>query len=122
MYPLALIVLSRIELQLAGLARSATGGMTGGVTVMVMVSLSLRFGVPSSVTSMVTLYVPGPCASVGVQVNRPVAGSMLAPAGTPAPRLNVRLSAVSRSAAVTVKRNSCPTWPVLLPIGSRTGG
>src|SRR5258708_5035178 len=48
---------------------------------MVIVSSSKRFGEPLSVTRTVRVKLPGPWASVGVHVNTPVAGAMLAPAG-----------------------------------------
>jgi len=43
-------------------------------------------GEPLSVTRTVTEYVFGPWASVGVQLNTPVTGSMPAPGGFPVPR------------------------------------
>src|SRR4051812_22827677 len=63
----------------------AIGGITGALftsfTTTVIVSEALAFGEPSSVTRMVMRLVLGPCASVGIQVNRPFVGLMLAPAG-----------------------------------------
>src|SRR5712664_1495745 len=49
------------------------------MTVKLLVSLS--GGLPLSVTRTVTTLVLGPCASVGVQVNTPVAGLRLTPVG-----------------------------------------
>ena len=62
-------------------------------TVTVIVSLSDRFGDPSSVTITSKVKVPGPSASSGVQLNTPVPGSMAAPVGTTPPRLKTRLLA-----------------------------
>ena len=42
-------------------------------------------------TTTSNVYVPGPCASVGVQVKTPVAGSMAAPDGTVPVRLWVNV-------------------------------
>src|SRR2546427_118131 len=100
----------------------STGATLTSFTTMVIVSLSLRFGVPLSVTRKVTVLVPGPWASVGVQVNRPFVGSIVAPAGEPGSRLNVnKLVGVSESLAVAVKLNSVPSVTALLPIAARTG-
>src|SRR5262245_33943714 len=52
---------------------------------------SLRAGEPLSVTRIMIRLVLGACAAVGVQVNRPVLGLMLAPAG-PVTKLNVSVS------------------------------
>src|SRR5689334_743450 len=84
-------------------------------------------GVPLSVTSTVMSAVAGP--SAGVQVNTPVVGSMLAPAGTgvrpgpvPATREKVRaLAGRSVSKAVAVKLRRSPSSTDLLPMGFRTG-
>src|SRR6185503_17850096 len=84
-------------------------------------SESLRLPVPLSVTMTVIGYVPGPCASVGVQVNAPPA-VIAAPAGAPAPSENVSVCAgTSASVAVAVKLNSASSLTVLFPIGARTG-
>ena len=59
--------------------RTRTGAVLTSPTVIVMVSTSINL--PSdTITSSIN--VPGPCDSVGVQVNSPVSSSILAPAGT----------------------------------------
>ncbi len=60
---------------------ASSGAWLISPTVMLMVSKSSRPGVPSSVTRTVTECTAGPCVSVGVQLNCPVVGSMVAPAG-----------------------------------------
>src|SRR5712671_3915523 len=58
--------------------------------------------VTPSDTRTVNGYEPGPCASLGVQVNSPVIASMLAPVGAPT-RLNVSVCAgMSLSVALAV--------------------
>ena len=90
-------------------------------TVTVIVSESPSGKVPSSVTSTSKAYTPGPWASVGVQVNTPVVGSMLAPAGAPA-RLNVNaLAGASESLAVAVKVNWLPSFTDWSPMRASTG-
>src|SRR5258708_16892188 len=79
---------------------ASTGATLTSFTVMVIVFSSKRLGEPLSVTRTVTGKLPGPWASVGVQVKAPVAGSMLAPAGAPL-RLKVRVLA-GRSGSVAV--------------------
>ncbi len=73
--------------------RSNTGAALASLTVTVSVSRSESVGLPLSVTTTSNVNVPGPCDSVGVQLNRPVVGSILAPAGTsplvPLAKLNV---------------------------------
>src|SRR2546425_1223433 len=66
--------------------RVICSALGGGVEVIVTVKLlvSLRAGEPLSVTRTVIVFVPGPCASVGVQVKMPVAGSITASEGAPA--------------------------------------
>ena len=65
---------------------------------------------------------PGPWASVGVQVKTPVTGVMLAPAGAPASRLKVNvLAGRSASVAVAVKVSGVSSSTVLLPIAASTG-
>ena len=50
------------------------------------------------------IFVLGPWASVGDQLNRPLAGSMLAPTGAPGSRLKLKCCAgKSESDALTVK-------------------
>ena len=92
---------------------SSTGATLSSPTVMVIVSESSSAGVPSSVTRTVTSNVPGPSASLGVQLNAPVVGSIAAPVGAPESKLNVRLLAgTSASLAVAVKLSSTPSSTV----------
>src|SRR5437867_331493 len=58
-----------------------TGALFGPDTITVKLLLSLRGGEPLSVTWTVIRLVLGPCASAGVQVNTPLLGSRLTPAG-----------------------------------------
>src|SRR5439155_1312308 len=95
-------VLSSSIIWSAGTVR--TGARFTSVTTTVKLRASLEGGEPLSVTSTVTRLVLGPCASVGVQVNTPLVALMLAPAGSPGSKLNVRRSP-SGSVAVAVKLN-----------------
>src|SRR5438067_1231799 len=74
-----------------GIAASVGAELTS-VTRIVIVRLSLWGGAPLSVTRTVTRLIEGPCASAGVQVNTPVFGSIIAPAGAPGSRLKLRVS------------------------------
>src|SRR5262245_51218000 len=73
------------------------------LTVTVMPFWSDWAGLPSSVTLTVKVYVPGPWASLGVQLKAPVAGSIVAPAGAFS-RLKVGVFG-GRSASVKVAVN-----------------
>ena len=100
----------------------STGGWFTSSTVISIGSEALRFGVPSSVTITVTGYLPGPCASVGVQRNTPVIASMLAPAGASSPRLNIKaFFGMSGSVALAVKVSSSFSFTDLLPMPASTG-
>src|SRR5262245_46784804 len=60
---------------------------------------------------------------VGVQENAPVVGSIEAPAGAPASRLNASgLAGTLGSAAWAVKVRVWPWVTVLFPMGDKTGG
>ena len=74
-----------------------------------------------SVTTTSKINVPGPCASVGVQLNRPVVGSMVAPVGAGPARLNVRVCPASTSVAAAVKVTSASSFTVRFPIAPSTG-
>src|SRR5436309_846173 len=65
---------------------ASEGAPFNSVTTMPNVSAALMAGEPLSVTRTVTVFVLGPWASDGVQVNRPLVGLMLAPAGKPGSR------------------------------------
>src|SRR3990172_9126717 len=100
---------------------ASTGATFTSFTVTWIVSVSNSGGVPLSVTRTVIGNEPGPCASVGVQVNAPpvVIG---APAGAPASSEKVRVWPASGSVAVAVKLRSEPSLTVLFPIEASTGG
>ena len=101
---------------------SSTGARFTSLTAIVIVSKSSKAGVPLSVTRTVTLNVPGPSASVGVQLKTPVCGSIVAPAGAPASRVNVSVSSGrSGSLAAAVNVSSVPSSTAWFPIGSSTG-
>ena len=86
-------------------------------TVMVKVSESSRGGAPASRTRTVIAKLP---AAAGVQVNRPLAGWMLAPAGAPGSSEKVSVSP-STSVAETVKLTGLPRDTVRSPVGASTG-
>ena len=72
---------------------------------------------------MVTTFVLGPCASVGLHVNAPVEESMLAPFGAPGSRLKVSTFAgKSGSVAVAIKVSSDVSSTVWLGKAPTTGG
>src|SRR5438309_2625202 len=99
-----------------------TGAVFTSVTTIVIVCAALKLPKPLSFTRTVTAAVLGPWASLGVQVNMPVAGSMLAPAGAPGSRLKVKVCAgLSASVAEAVKVKRLPSLIVLLLSGTRTG-
>ena len=87
---------------------------------------SVSGGLPSSVTTIRKLYVEPPSDSDGVQTNRPVTGSMVAPGGTgPLPPFIEKVSAsAGRSGSVAEAKNESvdPSSTVFGPIGPRTGG
>ena len=74
-------VLNSSIMRSAGTVR--TGGVFSSRTTTRKLLVALSGGEPLSVTPTMMRAVPGPCASVGVQVNTPVTGSMVAPAGAP---------------------------------------
>src|SRR5437879_4683262 len=76
------------------------------LTTIAKVVLLLSSGNPSSVIQTVTTFVLSACAAVGFQVNTPLEGSIVAPAGPSTPRLNVSWSGgMSGSKAVFVMTN-----------------
>src|SRR6185295_13826490 len=83
-----------------------TGATFTSVTVIVIAVLPLNAGVPLSVAVIVTGYVPGPCASVGVQLKAPVPAPIVAPVAAGVPSVNdhaIVFAGTSASVAVTVK-------------------
>ncbi len=90
-----------------------TGALLPSVTVTVKVWAPDSGGEPLSVTRTGMVTVAGPCASVGVHVNTPVAGLMLAPDGAPASRLKASVFAgASASVAVKVRVSVLPSVTV----------
>ena len=97
--------------------------LTAGATLLTVirkVSVALSAGDPSSVTRIVTVWTAGPL--VAFQLNTPLP-VMLAPAGAPGARLNVRaLPGSSGSVALTAKASSWPSSTERLPMVAITGG
>src|SRR5438094_202700 len=61
-------------------ATVSTGGLFTSVTMTLKAFVALILGTPSSITTVVIVFVLGPCASLGVQVITPLP-SMLVPVG-----------------------------------------
>ncbi len=105
--------------------RSNTGAALASVTVTVSVSRSVSTALPLSVTTTSNVNVPGPWASIGVHVNTPVVGLIVAPAGmaplVPLARLNVSVCPASASLAVAVKVKGRCSLIVWLPMAVSTG-
>src|SRR5437870_2147237 len=59
----------------------STGARFTSLTITWNVLVTLKAGTPLSVTLTLTMFVLGPCPSVGVQLIAPVAGLMVMPAG-----------------------------------------
>src|SRR5438046_10114126 len=73
---------------------------------------------------MVTGYVPGPCASVGVQLKAPVPAPIVAPVAAGVPSVSdqvIVFAGTSESVAVTVKANAANSFVVLFPGFVTTG-
>src|SRR5262245_41126532 len=88
---------------------------------MVKLFVSLRLGEPLSLTRTITLFVLGPCASVGVQVNTPLVALILAPGGALTKLNESVLAGLSGSVAEAVSVSVAPSLIVWLPIGANTG-
>src|SRR5262245_3957570 len=100
---------------------ASVGAVFTSLTMTVKVRVSLSGGEPLSVTRTVKVFVLGPFASIGVQVNRPVLGLMLAPVGGET-RLNVSvLAGTSGSLAGIVVLSVLPSLTVWSAIAPRTG-
>src|SRR5439155_23240760 len=107
---------------LPGVAR--TGAEFTSFTVIVIAAEPLSTGDPLSVATMVTGYVPGPCASVGVQLKAPVPAPIVAPVAAGVPSVSdqvIVFAGTSESVAVTVKVNAANSFVVLLPGFVTTG-
>src|SRR4051812_31031974 len=86
------------------------GALFTSLTVTVKLRTSLSAGDPLSVTRTVMLLVTGPCASVGVQENKPLLELIVAPEGAPGSRVKVSVCAGSSgSVAVAVKLRVVPS-------------
>src|ERR1051325_1183440 len=97
--------------------------VSGATTPIRKLFVSLKAGVPLSVTRTVTaLVVPG-WATVGFQTKSPSAGPMVAPGGAPGSRLKVSVcGGKSGSVAEVASLKVAPAWRVWSLIGARTGG
>src|SRR5208283_5203167 len=92
----------------------------GGSTVTVKVCVALRLGMPLSVTITLRILVAG--ALVGVQLNCPLTGPMVAPAGAPEPRLKVSVwGGKSASVALAVRLRVWPRMRSWFAMGASTG-
>ena len=88
---------------------ASTGALFTSFTTTVKLFVSLKLGTPLSVTRTVIVLVPGPCVSLGVQLNTPLLALMLAPDGGLI-KLNVSvLAGRSASVAVTVSVSRLPS-------------
>src|SRR5438132_659834 len=106
----AVNVRSVVSLTDCGPIGSSTGALFTSLTVTVKVRASLNAGEPLSVTRMVMLLVLGPCASLGVQLKRPLVPLMLAPEGAPASKLKLKdCAGTSESLALAVKLRRLPS-------------
>src|SRR5262249_7086231 len=98
------------------------GGLFTSLTTTVKLFASLNAGEPLSVTRTMTLFVLGPWASLGVQLNTPVVALIVMPAGAPGSRLNVKVFAgTSGSVAVAVNDSVLPSLIVWLTIAASEG-
>src|SRR5207249_2861286 len=101
-----------------------TGAEFTSFTVIVKEAEYPRTGVPGTVAVPGTGYVPGPCASVGVQDKAPVPAPIVAPVGAGVPSVSdqvIVLAGTSESVAVTVKARFASSLTVLLPGFVTTG-
>src|SRR5204862_1239760 len=101
-----------------------TGAWFTSVTEIVIAAVPFIAGDPLSVATIVTGYVPGPCASVGVQLKAPVAAPIVAPVAAGVPSVSdqvIVLAGMSESVAVTVKAKFANSFTTLLPGFVTTG-
>src|SRR5205807_2502790 len=97
-----------------------TGGLFDSRTTIVKIFWSLNGGTPLSVTLTVMVFVLGPCASLGVPEQMPLADLMVAPERG-LTKLKPSVFA-GRSVALAVKVSGANSLTVLLPMGASTGG
>src|SRR5438876_3827231 len=103
---------------------ASTGAWFTSFTVIVIAAVPVIDGLPLSIAVMVTGYVPGPCASVGVQEKAPVPAPIVAPVAAGVPSVSdqvIVLAGTSESVAVTVKANAASSFVVLFPGFVTTG-
>src|SRR5204863_174172 len=103
---------------------ASTGAEFTSFTVIVIAAEPLSTGDPLSVATMVTGYVPGPCASVGVQLKAPVPAPIVAPVAAGVPSVSdqvIVLAGISESVAVAVKASVASSFTVLFPGFVTTG-
>jgi len=105
--------------RLPGLVTS--GAELTSFTVTVIASESVAWHAALSVTRTVIGYIPGPCASVGLQLKAPVVGSIVAPVAAGEPSVSENVYGGVPPAAVAVKVNAVSSSAVLFPIVPRTG-
>src|SRR6185295_9274465 len=99
----------------------STGAVFTSLTTTVKLLVTLRLGVPLSLTFTVTVFVDGPCASVGVQVSTPVTESRLTPAGALTKAKVSVLDGRSASVAVLVTVSVVNSLMVCVPGTVNTG-
>src|SRR2546425_1205692 len=101
---------------------ASTGAAFASLTTTLKVLLSLRLGVPLSVTRTVTVFVLALAAPLGFQLSPPLLALMVMPAGTPGFRLYVSvLAGTSASVAVAVSVNGLSSLTVWSAITASTG-
>src|SRR6267378_2505343 len=103
---------------------ASTGAEFTSFTAIEKAAEPLSTGLPLSVAVTVTGYVPGPCASVGTQLNAPVEALIVAPVAAGVPSVKdqvIVLAGRSVSVAVTVKASVANSLTDLLPGCMTTG-
>src|ERR1043165_9743414 len=101
----------------------SVGGRLLSKTMTEKFCVTLRWGEPLSVTMIEMEFEPGPCVSVGVQVNTPLLELMAALVGAFAPRLNVKeLVGISGSLATFVMTSAVNSKTVRLEMADKNGG
>src|SRR5688572_25044824 len=104
-------LIGSISATVIGEAAANDGAVFTSLTATENVRVANCAAAPLSVTRTVTVYWPGPCASVGVHVKTPVVGLMTAPGG----------ATVSEYVSVCAgKSASCPTTETVSAESSST--
>src|SRR5262245_47103853 len=85
--PLAVTVKRLPSLTVRSAITASTGALFTSFTVTLNARLALTLRAPLPITRTVTGLVPGPCASVGVQLNTPLLALIVMPAGAPGSKL-----------------------------------